>query len=313
MSVVVVGSINRDVVARVSRIPGAGETVLASGLDRTGGGKGANQAVAAARAGGARVAFVGAVGDDADGAALREGLSADGVDVTGLETVAGPTGVALISVDDHAENAIVVVAGANAARDRLSAVQRARVTEAEVMVSQLEIPVDLVLDAADARGRDALHVLNAAPSSPFSTAREALLETIDVLVVNQHELADIAGTDRLDDGVDSLAALVPAVVVTLGAEGCLVAAGSARERIPAHSVRAVDTTGAGDTFCGVFAASLDSSGATRDRLDVRMLSAAARAGTAAAALAVGRRGAQEAVPTAAELAALRERTAGDQA
>ena len=305
MSVVVVGSANLDVVARVARIPGPGETVLASGLTRSGGGKGANQAVAAARAGGAEVAFVGAVGDDADGAALRDGMRADGIDVTGLEAAEAPTGTALISVDDDGENAIVVVAGANAARTRLSASQRAIVRGARVLVTQLEVPVTLVRAAAAARGDRVWHVLNAAPSSPLVADADAILAEVDVLVVNEHELRDIAGTAEFDDAVESLAARLPALVVTLGSRGCLVVVSGERRTVAAHPVRAIDTTGAGDTFCGVFAASLARSGALPgDGALLEVFAEAARVASAAAALAVQRPGAQDAVPTAHEVAGL---------
>jgi len=305
MSVVVVGSVNLDVVARVTRIPGPGETVLASGLARTGGGKGANQAVASARAGGAEVAFVGAVGDDPDGTALRNGLSADGIDVAGLEVVAAATGTALISVADDGENAIVVVAGANAARTQLSESQRAIVGGAQVLVTQLEVPVPLVRAAAAARGDRAWHVLNAAPSAPLLAEGDALLAGVDVLVVNEHEARDIADAAGVDEAVDVLAARLPVLVVTLGARGCLVVVSGDRRTIPAHPVRAVDTTGAGDTFCGVFAASLARSGALPgDGALLEVFAEAARVASAAAALAVGRPGAQDAVPTAAEVADL---------
>lgn len=305
MRVVVVGSVNRDVVARVERIPGPGETVLASSLQRTPGGKGGNQAVAAARAGGAPVAFVGAVGDDPDGEYLRAALAGAGVDVSGLETTTtAPTGTALISVDDAGENAIVVVAGANAASDALTARQRELVASARVLVTQLEVPVALVREAAAARPDGAWHVLNAAPSAPFTGAAEALFASLDVLIVNEHEARDITGAADSDAALDDLARRVPAVVLTLGASGCLVAHGAARVRVPAFPARPVDTTGAGDTFCGVVAATLAASGKTPSSLDVALLAAAARAGAAAAALAVGRPGAQAAVPSAGEVEAL---------
>lgn len=303
MSVVVVGSVNRDIVARVARIPGPGETVLGSDLARTSGGKGANQAVAAARAGGAAVAFVGAVGDDSDGAALRAQLAADGIDVSGLETVPESTGTALISVGADGENAIVVVPGANGARDGLAEAQRRLVERADVLVTQLEVPTPLVLAAAAARPDGALHVLNAAPSAPLVEHADELLPTVDVLVVNEHEALDVSGDSDIETALVTLSARVPAVVVTLGAAGCLVIADGARQRVAAFPARAVDTTGAGDTFCGVFAATLAAEVA-RARLDGAMLARAAEAGCAAAALAVGRPGAQEAVPTRDEVTAL---------
>lgn len=304
MSVVVVGSVNRDVVARVRSIPAPGETVLAHGFTRTAGGKGANQAVAAARAGGAAVAFVGAIGDDADGEDLRSRLAAEGIDVTGIEVVAEPTGTALISVDDRAENAIVVVAGANAALTGVNERQRGMIERAAVLVTQLEVPVELVLDAAAARPAAAWHVLNAAPSAPFSTRGDDLLACLDVLVVNEHELRDIAGGLDFEASVAAVAARVPSLVVTLGSEGCLVVTGETRTRVDAVPARAVDTTGAGDTFCGVLAAALAASGVRPVDVGVDLLATAARAAAAAASLAVRRPGAQDAIPTAAEVADL---------
>ncbi|GHD44717.1 ribokinase [Mycetocola manganoxydans] len=308
MSVVVVGSINQDVVTRVRRIPAPGETVLASSLVRTGGGKGANQAVAARRAGGASVAFVGAVGTDPEGENLRDALVADGVDVSGLSQVEGPSGMAFISVDDTADNTIVVVPGANAAATALTPVQRSLVSTARVVLTQLEIPVALVQDAATARGAQTWHLLNAAPSAPFHSARAALLASVDVLIVNEHEALDITDVDDLEAAVTALAPLVRALVVTLGRRGSLVVCGEERADIAAFAADAVDTTGAGDTFCGMFAAALAASGRAPQSVDMSLLKVAARAGAAAAAIAVTRPGAQDAVPSAAEVAALTERT-----
>lgn len=302
MRIAVVGSVNRDVVGRVPRIPSPGETLLATGFSRGGGGKGANQVVAAARAGGADAAFIGAVGDDSDGAELRALLEADGIDVSGLATAAEqPTGMALISVDEAAENTIVVVAGANRALTALTARQRELVAAADVVAAQLEIPVELVASAADARAAGALLVLNAAPSEPLTDAATAarILPLVDVLVVNEHELTDIAGLVDREAAIDALAAQVPALVVTLGAAGSIIALSDEREEVPAFPVTPVDTTGAGDTFCGVFAAHLAPGPLRIDRL-----AAAARAGAAASAIAVTRQGAQAAVPTTDEVASL---------
>lgn len=305
MSVVIVGSVNQDVVARVERIPMPGETVLGRSLTRSGGGKGANQAVAARRAGGAEVAFVGAVGTDADGGLLRAALERDGIDVSGLAEVDGPSGTALIAVDAHAENTIVVVPGANAALERLTDAQRAVVARARVLLTQLEVPVSLVLDAADARPDGSWHVLNAAPSAPFAGAADALLAVIDVLIVNEHEALEIADETDLDRAVDALSARVRAVVVTLGAKGSLVVVAGERVEVAAVRADAVDTTGAGDTFCGVLTARLEASGRRPDEADAGLLADAAKWGAAASAISVTRPGAQDAVPTATEVAHLR--------
>lgn len=306
MTVVVVGSINQDVVAHVERIPAPGETVLASSMLRSGGGKGANQAVAARRAGGAEVAFVGAVGTDAEGAGLRRALEGDGIDVGGLAQLEGPSGIALISVDARAENAIVVVPGANGRLVALTDGQRSVVAEARVLLTQLEIPLSLVAEAAAARGADSWHVLNAAPSSRLVSAGAELRDFVDVLIVNEHEALDISGADDVADAVALLSSRVPSLVVTLGGSGSTVVCAGERVDIRSFPVEAVDTTGAGDTFCGVFAATLAASGRTPNSADAALLADAARAGAAAAALAVTRLGAQDAVPTAAEVAALLE-------
>lgn len=288
MGVVVVGSVNMDLVAQVGRIPGPGETLLARGFARGGGGKGANQAVAAARAGGAEVRFVGAVGRDEDGRVLRAALEQDGIDTTTLVETDEPTGMALIAVDEQGENSIVVVAGANGALRALTEAQREVVASAEVVLMQLEVPMELLVDAARARAEGARVVLNAAPSAPVPPE---LLSEVDVLVVNEHEATDLAGLGDLDTAVGRLRESVGTLVVTLGAAGAVVWDGDQQTRVPAVEARAVDTTGAGDTFVGVLGARL----AAGD--DV---ATAARWGAAAAALAVQRPGAQAAVPTREE-------------
>ena len=216
--------------------------------------------MAAARARGASVAFIGAVGDDGDGDALRAALEADGIDVTGLASSDSPTGVALISVADDGENAIVVISGANATETSLSARQRELVADADVVIAQLEIPVARVLEAARLRRAGSVFILNASPSAPFADAAvaERLLSAVDVLVVNEHELRDISRhpAGPVSEAIDALAERVGALVVTLGAEGSVIALGAERRLVPAFPVEAVDTTGAGDTYCGVLAAQL---------------------------------------------------------
>ena len=314
MNVVVVGSVNTDVVARVARIPSPGETLLGKDLARYGGGKGANQAVAAARAGGAEVAFVGAVGDDPDAAVRRAALEADGIDTAGLVAVPGPTGTALITVADDGENAIVVAAGANGAREDLTTDQLTVLGRAEVVIAQLEVPVPLVLQAGRHRRADSLFLLNAAPSTAMTdpTTAADLLGITDVLVVNEHELADTAGDVGTEAAIAQVAEQVPVLIVTFGSAGALVAVGTERREIPAFPATAVDTTGAGDTFCGVLAARLAeltgrSNGARTGQAtgpvpSIDAIADAARAASAAAALAVGTPGAQESVPTTGAVA-----------
>lgn len=297
--VVVVGSANVDLVVDVPRHPRGGETILGGDLRRTAGGKGANQAVAAARAGGAVTSFVGALGRDDAADLLLGSLESAGVRTDVVRRVEAPTGTALITVSPDGENAIVVAPGANA-RVAVGGEQAERVRAADVVLAQLEVPLEVVTAAARARRAGAVLVLNAAPSRDLPAE---LWRELDVLVVNEHEAADLAsaagssGRPETPEALaDALLGRVPAVVVTLGPEGSLVARrGAAAVRVPGMRVDAVDTTGAGDTYCGVLAAAL-ARGA--DLVD------AARLATAAAALAVTRPGAQDAVPSAADVAAL---------
>ena len=288
--VVVVGSVNMDVAVRTARLPKPGETLLADSIQRSGGGKGANQAVGAARAGGAETAMVGAVGADADGDALLGDLSRDGIDVTGIRRLdEHPTGVALITIDDAAENTIIVAAGANAAV-ALSDADRTALGSADVVLAQLEVPQRLVADAAAARRHGALFLLNAAPAAPLSPE---LTEQVDVLVVNQHEAVNLAQLADLEAALRRLLDVVPAVLVTLGADGArLLHRDGTDLRVAAPRVTATDTVAAGDTFCGVYAAGLAAGLDERTSLE--------RA-CAAASLAVQRAGAQASVPTLTEV------------
>jgi ribokinase len=295
--IAVVGSINLDLALDVERFPDPGETVLGRGLARGGGGKGANQAVAAARLG-RRVALVGRVGDDPEGATLRAELAAEGIDLSAVVADDdAPTGLAVIEVDPSGENRIVVVPGANA-RVGLGDLERARpiLDGASVILAQLEIPVPVV-EALARRPRAGYLVLNPAPALPVD------LDGVDVIVPNRTELAVLAGAEPatgVDDAVDQLRALPapPAgAVVTLGSDGALVVDGLAGpdptvELVPARTVAVVDTTGAGDAFCGGLADAL-CLGAD--------LVEAARWATRVAAVAVTRPGAWAALPRRAEL------------
>lgn len=285
--VVVVGSLNLDLVARTPRLPGPGETVQGTGYAELPGGKGLNQAVAAARAG-ARVAMVGALGDDAAGAALREVARAEGIDDRHVLDVAGvPTGRALIAVDDAAENSIVVVPGANAA------VVLTDLAPARVVLAQLEIDPAVVAAAfRQARAQGALTVLNPAPAE---RATAELLALADVVIPNEHELAVLGGRGAL------AAAGVRTLIVTLGAAGADLVdlstdgAGDGGERVAPFAVDPVDTTGAGDAFCGGLAARL----AAGDDLAAAIVFAAANG-----ALATTRPGAVPSLPTADETRSL---------
>lgn len=247
--VCVVGSINLDLMARVDRLPAPGETLLGEWLGRFPGGKGFNQAVAARRSG-AVTRFCGAVGNDSAGSFLTTVAKDAGVDTTRLAVVADvPTGVARIYALPGSENSIVVIPGANAALP-VSAVTTA-IDGAGVVLVQLETPTE-VAQAALAGGRraGAITILNAAPATVDAVD---LLDRVDVLVVNEAEAEALGGAARcLDLGAGC-------VVVTLGARGCeLYRAESDRLVFGAFSVAAIDTTGAGDAFCGALAAALAS-------------------------------------------------------
>lgn len=256
--ITVVGSANLDLVVDVGHVPLVGETVLGGDLRRIPGGKGANQAVAAARLGRA-VAMVGRVGDDAGGGILRNALEVDGIDTSALTTTANvPNGVAMIAVDAEGDNAIVVSPGANG-RVTADDVRRAGtlVTEAECVLLQLEVPIEAVTAAADAATGTV--ILNPAPA-PEAPLPDALLDEVDILVPNQTELATLAGHDGpvdADIAVELAGRLsAPIVVVTLGSAGALVVTDSHTELVPAPKVDPVDTTAAGDSFCGAMADAL---------------------------------------------------------
>jgi len=258
--VVVVGSINQDYVLVVPRRPGAGETVTATALTVRGGGKGANQAAAAAL-GGAEVTLVGMVGDDVAGAAQRRDLSSRGVDVSLVSEAPGVgTGSAFITVTPDGDNAVTVAPGAND-RVRPEDVQAVAgvMSNADVFVAQLEIPLDAVVEAVSLC-RAQTHVLvNAAP---YRLLPQVVLERIDTLVVNEHEAAllvgsPVVGVDAAREGATAIRALGPrSVIVTLGAAGAVVATGDRCTHVPAPDVAAVDTTGAGDVLVGTLAALL---------------------------------------------------------
>ncbi|QCX76716.1 Ribokinase [Streptomyces sp. YIM 121038] len=295
----VVGSANADLVTAVARRPGAGETVLGSDLAVHPGGKGANQAVAAARLG-ARTALLARVGDDAYGRLLLDAQESAGVEVAGVLVGGAPTGVALITVDPSGDNSIVVAPGANA-RLTPADVRAARglFAAARVVSLQLEIPLETVAEAAGALAPGARLVLN--PSPPAPLPRE-VLGACDPLIVNEHEARVVlegAGAevpDSPEEWAGRLLALGPrSVVVTLGAEGALVATAEGCERVPSVKVDAVDTTGAGDAFTAALAWRL---GVGED------LVTAARYAVRVGALAVTRAGAQASYPTAAEVAEL---------
>ncbi|WP_240134932.1 ribokinase [Streptomyces sp. MUM 178J] len=292
----VVGSANADLVIGVERRPAAGETVLGSDLAVHPGGKGANQAVAAARLG-ARTALLARVGDDAHGRLLLDAQHRAGVDDVGILVGGAPTGIALITVDPSGDNSIVVSPGANgrlAPEDVRAAIGLLRASR--VVSAQLEIPLETVVELVRNLPSGARFVLNPSPPRPLPAE---VLAACDPLIVNEHEARVIAGGDQgssPEDWARALLALGPrSVVLTLGAEGALVATGDAMTRVTSVKVHAVDTTGAGDAFTAALAWRLGTGSSLSDAAAY-----AARVG----AVAVTRPGAQESFPTAEEVVAL---------
>ncbi|WP_223542929.1 ribokinase [Pseudomonas sp. GL-B-12] len=299
--VVVIGSLNMDLVTRAPRLPKGGETLIGQSFTTVSGGKGANQAVAAARLG-AQVSMIGCVGSDAYGEALRGALLAEQIDCQAVSTVEGSSGVALIVVDDSSQNSIVIVPGANGALtaeaiDRFDSVIRA----ADVLICQLEVP-DASVGHALKRGRELgkTVILNPAPASrPLPADWYA---SIDYLIPNESEASALSGlsVDSLETAQAAATRLIALgagkVIITLGAQGSLFADGLRFEHFPAPAVKAVDTTAAGDTFVGGFAAAL---AAGNDEAQ------AIRFGQVAAALSVTRAGAQPSIPALSDVQAFK--------
>lgn len=285
-NVVVIGSINVDLVVTAERLPVPGETVLGGRFAIHHGGKGANQAVAAARVG-ARVTMIGAVGSDDHGDGSLEALRQEGVDVSRIRRAERePTGVALIVVGPRGENQIAVAPGANATLE-LDGDDRQAIADADVLLTNHEIPADTVLDALRiARDVGTMAILNPAPARALAAE---VLSLGPILTPNEHELVVAIGNDDTDSALDELAVRHRgAIVVTQGPAGALLAHGDRRERFPGYPAGSVvDTTGAGDTFCGVLAAWL-AGGASLDE--------AIHAANAAGSLSVGAAGARSGMP-----------------
>jgi ribokinase len=289
--IVVAGSANMDLVGLAERLPLPGETVLGDGYVMTPGGKGANQAIAAVRAGG-DCTFLGAIGSDSFGVTISARLTAAGVDTTNLRTSYGQSGVAVIMVDHNGENSILVSPGANNTFVGLTPEERAVIADGDILLCQQEIPVDTVLTAARAARRAGVRViLNAAP------AREnppEVLAAVDLLVVNESEAQAIIGSGDRD--MAGLLAVVPRAVVTLGSQGAWYADRDGRsERVPPFPVEVADSTAAGDAFTGALAVAWAEG---RDLVD------AVRWANAAGAVCVRTVGAFPSLPERADIDAL---------
>ena len=296
-NVIVVGSANQDYVISSSALPEPGETRLADGLKKLSGGKGANQAVAAARLG-ATVHFVGAVGDDDDGTRMLETLRSEGINTEAVEVTSEPTGLAIVTVLSGGENAITVVPGANSTvtADRAADASRRLATPGGVLVVQAEIPVPTIAAAVKAAAEVGLRpVINLAPYTELPADVVALA---DPLVVNEVEAADMIGRIVRDipevlQAAQELASRARSVVITIGGAGSCWADGEGAGHVPAPEVdEVVDTTGAGDAFVGALAARL---------AEGSDLEAAVQYGVEVGTFAVTRSGAQASYPTPSDL------------
>lgn len=285
--VLVAGSANLDFVVRAHHVPAPGETVLGRDFATFPGGKGANQAVASARAGGVATRMLLALGDDPYAGVLEAALAEAGVAMHIVRVPGTASGTAFICLSDDAENAITVAPGANTG---LRPHHLPSLRGISHLLLQLETPLDSVAHYAQlAREAGVRVVLNAAPATPLPSA---LLDNVDVLVVNEGELATLAGEGTI--AVQAARLAVPCVVVTLGARGCFARRGGEIFLQPAFPIDAVDTTAAGDTFCGALAARLAEHAGLADAL---------RFAGAASALACTRLGAQASIPARADVEA----------
>jgi ribokinase len=290
-----------DLVTRAPRLPRGGETLIGESFATVSGGKGANQAVAAARVG-AQVSMVGCVGSDAYGKELREALLAEQIDCQAVSTVEGSSGVALIVVDDNSQNTIVIVAGANGAlTPALIGCFDAVLQAADVIICQLEVP-DVTVGHALKRARELgkVVILNPAPASQplpadwyanidYLIPNESEASALSGLAVESRQSAEAAATRLIEMGAGK-------VIITLGAEGSLFADGKSCAHFPAPAVKAIDTTAAGDTFVGGFAAALAGGQSEAEAI---------RFGQIAAALSVTRAGAQPSIPTLSDVQAFK--------
>ncbi|SKA39263.1 ribokinase [Marinactinospora thermotolerans DSM 45154] len=284
-----------DLVAYVDAAPRSGETVAGREFRQVPGGKGANQALAAARAGG-DVVFLGAVGDDAFGTQLRTNLVDSGVEVSGLRLVPGTSGVAHIVVDGTGANSIIFVSGANKTVTDVTEEDVALLEGSAALLLQLELPMEGVVAAARAgRAAGVPTVLTPAPARELPGE---LLDLVDLIVPNQHEAAAITGESEPEAALEALLRRVPEAIITLGEEGSLYGRrGEEPIRVAARAVTAVDTTAAGDTFCGAFVVARAEGYAPADAL---------RFASTASSLAVQRHGASTSMPTRAEIDAALE-------
>ena len=298
--ILVIGSLNADLVVRAPRFPSPGETISGEDLAIIPGGKGANQAVAAARQG-AQVSMLGRVGSDSFGPTLTDNLQQNHVDTTYVQTDASATGTAIIVVDANGQNSIVLSPGANGKVTSVD-VDAFPFQDADTLLLQFEIPLETVIHAASLARQNGLRViLNPAPARPIPNS---LLADVDILVPNENELQLLTGmpvtdTDSAKSAAQALLAKgVGIVIVTLGEKGAVLITGEQVTHVPAFKVNVVDTTAAGDAFIGGLAAAL---------LKGKSLEEAVRYGNASGALATTKFGAQPSLPTQDEVEQLLRR------
>lgn len=290
-NIVVVGSINMDYTALVKELPLPGETLLAHGFKSSGGGKGANQALAAAVFS-PDVHMIGMVGDDPAGHALHASIRSKGVNVDAISFSKTATGNALISVAEKGKNTIVVFPGANMdVTPGYSEQYRSLIQEAALVVLQLEIPMETVESVAKMAFEAKVPVLlNPAPAAPLS---DQLLKYVSYITPNETELASLTGNNNIELGAQMLHNKgVKTIIVTLGSEGCYLHSSQLAMRIPTFKVDALDTTAAGDAFNGALAAAIAQNKPLNDAL---------RIANATGALTTTRLGAQEAIPSLSEV------------
>ncbi|MFT2818315.1 ribokinase [Leifsonia sp. A12D58] len=299
--IAVLGSANMDLVVRQPRLPKPGETMFGTDFTTVPGGKGLNQAVAAARIGG-NVEFLGAVGHDGYGTQLRELLTSEGLGVAGLATVSAPTGTAHISVVDSGENSIVVVSGANMTVTALTDEQRSTIEASAFLVMQCELPLSVLVEAiAVAKDAGVFTVLTPAPVMPLP---DGFLASVDLVVPNQIEAIELTGEADPVRAAEVLSARQTWAIVTLGSEGSVVAHdGTVLGLAPARPVKAVDTTAAGDTFVGALVARLATLDTGTQISEADMIEAV-RWATVASSIAVTRAGATTSMPTLDEVQAI---------
>lgn len=293
--ILVLGSSNTDMTVKTPVMPLPGETVLGGVFTMSAGGKGANQAVAAKRVGG-DVSFICKTGKDVFGENSVKHYKEEGIDVSGVIYSEKPSGVALITVDQKAENCIVVASGANLDfTEKDIEASRKAIESCDILLMQLEIPVQAVLEAARiARGAGAMVVLNPAP---YSELPEEMFKHVSLFIPNETELAQFSGMPVCDEESAAKAAEslfgkgVGKMIVTMGSKGSLILDGKDREFVQARKVKAVDTTGAGDTYCGALCVAVS---------EGRSLKEAAEFASAVSALSVTKMGAQTAMPSRSE-------------